>query len=265
MDPSDSLDVARQKLTAGLQALGAGTEEAEAIAPVLSYVLGVEGRHAARHRARAAPAPDRAGRAHAGRAAPRAASRSCIVVEDLHWADAASVDLLRDVVDQLADRPLMLLLSHRPDTRPPLVARAAQSVIRLAPLSADETRERSWPACSATSVGDVLGAAPGFRRHPRRRQSVVRRGDRAQPGGQGRARARGRSLGVHGGVRGGGRPAHTPRAAPLARRPAARRRAAPAPGGGRARRGVRRGAAARQSRPTPGPSRPRSTGSSRPI
>ena len=50
-----------------------------------------------------------------------------IVVEDLHWADAASVDLLRYVVDHLADRPLMMLLSHRSDARPPMVARAAQS------------------------------------------------------------------------------------------------------------------------------------------
>jgi hypothetical protein len=42
VDPDDSLDVARQKLTAGLQKLGAQAEVEEAIAPVLSYVLGVE-------------------------------------------------------------------------------------------------------------------------------------------------------------------------------------------------------------------------------
>ena len=63
-----------------------------------------------------------------------------LLVEDRHWADIASVDLLRQVVDQLPDRPLMVLLSHRPDTTPPLVTRAAQSVIRVAPLSTDETR-----------------------------------------------------------------------------------------------------------------------------
>ena len=48
-----------------------------------------------------------------------------IVVEDLHWADAASVDLLRRLVDQLADRPLMLLLSHRPDARAAALGTAA--------------------------------------------------------------------------------------------------------------------------------------------
>ena len=42
---------------------------------------------------------------------------------------------MRGVIDELPDRPLMLLLSHRPDVRPPHVALAAHSVIRLAPLS----------------------------------------------------------------------------------------------------------------------------------
>ena len=42
VDPADSLDVARQKLSNGLMALGARADEAAAITPVLSYVLGVE-------------------------------------------------------------------------------------------------------------------------------------------------------------------------------------------------------------------------------
>jgi adenylate cyclase len=139
VSPADSLEVARQKLAAGLRALGARAEEAEAIAPVLSYVLGVE---------EAKPRdvePEQLQRqiVLAARALIERRLEQqplLILVEDLHWADAASVDLMRLVVDQLADRPLMLLLSHRPDTPPPLVARAAQSVIRLAPLSADEIR-----------------------------------------------------------------------------------------------------------------------------
>ena len=42
VEPDDSLEVARQKLAAGLRSLGAGTEVADAIVPVLSYLLGVE-------------------------------------------------------------------------------------------------------------------------------------------------------------------------------------------------------------------------------
>jgi len=139
VEPADSLDVARRKLAAGLRALGAKDEEAIAIAPVLSYVLGLE------EETHPDVEPEQLKRqiALAARALiERRLEKEplLILVEDLHWADTASVDLLRHVVDQLANRPLMLLLSHRPDTKPPLVARAAHSVIRLAPLSPDETR-----------------------------------------------------------------------------------------------------------------------------
>jgi adenylate cyclase len=139
VQPADSLDTAREKLAAGLQALDAREEEARAIAPVLSYVLGLEGET---HR-ELEPEQLRRQIALAARALiERRLDREplLIIVEDLHWADTASVDLLHQVVDQLTGRPLMLLLSHRPDTRPPLVARAGQSIIRVAPLSPDETR-----------------------------------------------------------------------------------------------------------------------------
>ena len=151
VSPADSLEVARRKLTEGLRGLGARDEEAEAIAPLLSYVLGVE---------EAQPRdvePEQLQRqiVLAGRTLIERRLEQqplLIIVEDLHWADAASVDLMRHIVDQLADRPLMLLLSHRPDTLPPLVTRAAQTVIRLAPLSQDDTR---------TLVAGLFGAATG--------------------------------------------------------------------------------------------------------
>jgi adenylate cyclase len=139
VEPGDSLDVARQKLTAGLHALGAPAEVADAIAPLLSYVLGME-------EARPRDVEPEQLRRQIALAARTLVERRLqqgpllIIVDDLHWADAASVDLLRDVADRLADRPLMILLSHRSDAQPPLVARAAQSIIRLAPLSPDETR-----------------------------------------------------------------------------------------------------------------------------
>jgi adenylate cyclase len=160
VDPADSLVVARQKLAAGLRALGAGDQEAGAIAPVLSYVLGLEGdRHPDVEPEQLQRQIVLAARALVERRLEQ--QPLLLLVEDLHWADAASVDLMRHVVDQLADRPLMLLLSHRPDARPPLVARAAQSVIRLAPLSADDTRALVAGLFGA-SVGDVLGQLEDF-------------------------------------------------------------------------------------------------------
>jgi adenylate cyclase len=153
VEPSDSLDVARIKLTAGLQALGARAEEAESIARILSYVLGVE---EARPRDIEPEQLQRQIALAARTLIERRLLRGplLIIVEDLHWADTASVDLLRDVVDRLADRPLMALLSHRAEVRPPLVTRAAQSIIRLAPLSPDETR-----ALMGGLFGMVTGSA----------------------------------------------------------------------------------------------------------
>ena len=151
LDQADSLGVARQKLADGLRALGARAEEAEAIAPVLSYVLGVED---AKPRDVEPEQLQRQISLAARALVERRVQQEplMIVVDDLHWADSASVDLLRNVVDHLADRPLMVLLSHRPEARPPLVTRAAQSVIRVHSLSTDETR---------SLVGSLFGAAGG--------------------------------------------------------------------------------------------------------
>jgi adenylate cyclase len=137
VDPGDSLDVARQKLAAGLRSLGAPAEVTQAIVPVLSYLLGVE-------EGRPRDLDPEQLRRQIALAARTLVERRLeqrpvlMVVEDLHWADAASVDLLQDIVEHLAERPLMMLASHRPDTPPPLIARASQTVIRLSALSAAE-------------------------------------------------------------------------------------------------------------------------------
>jgi adenylate cyclase len=139
VERDDSLNVAQEKLATGLKALGARTELAQTIAPVLSYMLGGEALH---HRDME---PEQLGRQIALAARTLVDRRLqevalVFVVEDIQWADVASVDLLRNVVDQLADRQLMLLLSHRAETSSPCATRAAQSIIRLGPLSKDETR-----------------------------------------------------------------------------------------------------------------------------
>jgi adenylate cyclase len=139
VDSTDSLEVARQKLAAGLEALGARSEVAETITPVLSYMLGVEDLH--HHDFE----PEQLKRQIALAARTLVERRLqeqplLYVVEDVHWADAASIDLLRDVVDYFADRRLMVLLSHRSEVKLPLAARAAQSIVQLAALTEDDTR-----------------------------------------------------------------------------------------------------------------------------
>lgn len=139
VEANDPLDVARQKLAAGLRSLGAPSDVTEAIVPVLSYLLAVE-------EARPSDLDPEQLKRQIALAARTLVERRLqqtpvlMVVEDLHWADTASVDLLRDIVDQLADRPLMLLVSQRPDVPMPLTACAIQSTIRLTPLPSEETQ-----------------------------------------------------------------------------------------------------------------------------
>lgn len=135
----DPLDVAKLKLATGLRSLGAQVEVTEAIAPILSYVLGID-----ETRPRDLD-PEQLKRQILLAARMLVEQRLrhrplLIIVEDLHWADMASLDLLQDIADHLADRHLMMLFSHRPEASAPAVARAAQSVIRLSPLSPEQTR-----------------------------------------------------------------------------------------------------------------------------
>lgn len=165
IDSADSLEVAREKLIATLGMLGAREAEAEAIAPVLGYLLGLEGQGAPNIE----PEQLRRQIVLAARALVerRLENRPVlVVVEDAQWADSASVDLLRDVADALAHRPLMLLLTLRPEAAPPPFARAAQSVIRVAPLSGDETRTLiaglfAGSPDVAARLGDFVSARAG--------------------------------------------------------------------------------------------------------
>lgn len=138
---SDTLEVARRKLVEGLQALGASEAEAEGVAPLVGYVLGFESGERVPE-----IEPEQLHRqiVFAARTVFErrlAQSPLVLVVEDLQWADAASVELLRQIVDRLDDRPLMLLASLRPQSgdRPLALSRAAHTIIRLAPLSDTQT------------------------------------------------------------------------------------------------------------------------------
>ncbi|VTU45658.1 ATP-binding protein [Variovorax sp. PBL-E5] len=134
VDAGDPLELARRKLHDGLLALGADADETDAIAQVLPYLLGLQDDARPRD-----IEPEQLQRqitlAARSLIERRLAQRPLmVVVDDLHWADAASVDLLREVADQLADRPLMLLVLQRPDARALRPTRAQQAVVELGPL-----------------------------------------------------------------------------------------------------------------------------------
>lgn len=163
--PDDTLQVVRGKLRAGLQALGADEAETASIAPLLAHLLGLESGQG--------PGPD---------AEPEQLKRQIflaarmlferrlqqgpllLIVDDLHWGDAASIELLRFMADRLADRPLMLLLAYRPtfDARALVTGRATHTAIRLAPLSSAE---------SDSLLGAFLG--PSADRLPTRLRDLI--------------------------------------------------------------------------------------------
>jgi predicted ATPase len=96
-----------------------------------------------------------------------------VLLDDLHWADTASLDLLRFVARQLASAPILLLITYRTDevTRqhplywlvPVLVREALAVRVDLSPLSDDDVRaliDRTYqlPADDTSRLADYLQA-----------------------------------------------------------------------------------------------------------
>jgi predicted ATPase/class 3 adenylate cyclase len=153
----DSLEVAQHKLQAGLLALGADAQEADAVGQVLSCLLGIAD---ARPREIEPEQLQRqitlAARAMIER---RLAQQPLvIVVDDLQWADSASVELLSHVVDQLADRPLMLLVSQRAEAPAWRSTRAVLSEVALGALDDDEARAFVDELLGTSAADAGLGA-----------------------------------------------------------------------------------------------------------
>lgn len=149
----DTLASARGKLMGGLATLGAESGMAEAIAPMLGFILGMETDEASQL------APEQLKRQITLAARLLIEQRLdqghlIIVVEDLHWADAASLTLLCDVAGKLSDRRLLLVLTHRPDVSVPPHPGVSSSAIRLASLSQDDT---------GALVAGLFGAVEGDR------------------------------------------------------------------------------------------------------
>jgi adenylate cyclase len=138
VEPGASVEVARSRLAAGLETLGVGAEDRAAMVAALAQVLGLA-RDDARMRHLEPEQLKRqiflATRALLERRL--ATGPLVLVVEDLHWADAASIELLGAVADRLADRPLLLLLMYRPTLEPDALgtSRAPHTAIEVTPLS----------------------------------------------------------------------------------------------------------------------------------
>src|SRR4051794_38221987 len=63
-----------------------------------------------------------------------------LVVEDLHWADPTTVELLGRIVAGLRERPVLCVMTFRPDFEPPWTHEHAAVELDLGPLSARDVR-----------------------------------------------------------------------------------------------------------------------------
>jgi predicted ATPase/class 3 adenylate cyclase len=134
----DSIEVARSKLAAGLETLGVGVEDRAAMAAALARVFGLEQDDVRIRHLEPEQLKRQIFMATCALVERRlAAGQLVLVVEDLHWADAASIELLGAVADRLADRPLLVLLMYRPTLEPDALgtSRAPHTAIEVMPLS----------------------------------------------------------------------------------------------------------------------------------
>ena len=63
-----------------------------------------------------------------------------LVVEDAHWIDPTTEELLGLVIDRIASLPLLAVITSRPDHVPPWAGRGHVTTLSLARLSGSETR-----------------------------------------------------------------------------------------------------------------------------
>ncbi|HSC00465.1 MAG TPA: AAA family ATPase, partial [Burkholderiaceae bacterium] len=93
-----------------------------------------------------------------------------LVVEDLHWIDPSSDELIGQIVDALPTLPLLLVLTARPEFHSPWDERAHLQQLALAPLDRDETRtmigllcgERALPAATVEQIAERTDGLPLF-------------------------------------------------------------------------------------------------------
>ena len=64
-----------------------------------------------------------------------------LAVEDLHWADPTTLDVLRGIAGPGALAPLFIVATTRPEFRPPWDMRSNHATISLAPLDRAQVRD----------------------------------------------------------------------------------------------------------------------------
>ena len=79
-----------------------------------------------------------------------------LVVEDVHWADPTTVELLGRIAGSLANLPVLCVLTFRPEFEPPWSQRPQVLEIELGPLTSREVRAMATAASDTTLDPSIL-------------------------------------------------------------------------------------------------------------
>jgi class 3 adenylate cyclase len=93
-----------------------------------------------------------------------------LALEDLHWADPTTIDVLRAIAEQGAMAPLFILATTRPEFRPPWSTRSHHGTISLGPLDRAQVRDmvaeisarHAFPRDVVDDVAARTGGVPLF-------------------------------------------------------------------------------------------------------
>lgn len=164
--PKDDAATTREKLAAGISSLGLSPAEGAELMPSLDQVFGLGETGAGPGRIEPEQLKRQIHFAVRTLFERRLAKAPVLlIVEDLHWADAASLEVLRVLADRLDRSRMMIVLTHRPVFEAGALAtsRTSQVAIRLPPL----------PVTSSQALIDSLFGA--VRLPPDLRARVVER------------------------------------------------------------------------------------------
>ena len=93
-----------------------------------------------------------------------------LALEDVHWADPTTLDFFRGIAERGALAPLFLLITARPEFRPPWGMRSHHATISLGPLDRSQVRDmvaelsarHALPNQIVDGVAERTGGVPLF-------------------------------------------------------------------------------------------------------
>jgi len=97
-------------------------------------------------------------RAREGVAGRDAGRPLVLVLEELHWADRASIEILDELADAVATAPILVILTCRPDWAHPWAGRSFYRQITLPELTAAQSRQLLRGLLPEATLADALAA-----------------------------------------------------------------------------------------------------------